>query len=287
MHMTPIRAVFVIVITALLPLLSGCSISHALRVEDRSSVDIRTMINEVDAVPVVFVGERHNEGEHHKVQLAVLQGLKAKGKTLAIGMEMFEAASQPALDDWSAGRITTNAFIEVYKKNWRNIAYWLYGDIFDFARDNHIPIIALNAPQFLVRKVSQQGFASLTDTDKRLLPQNAATEISDQYMEFIRLSYGVHGNNGEHFRTICEAQMLRNRVMADRIKEYHRLHADVVIVVFAGGGHVRKQGGIPAELDNLPFKIIIPPIPSLSAQSIRAEDADFLLEEPFSLFDLL
>jgi hypothetical protein len=59
------------------------------------------------------------------------------------------------------------------------------------------------------------------------------------------------------------------------------------MVVLAGGGHSREKGGVPAELGNLPFKIILPPIPGLSAESIRTEDTNFLLEEPFSLLDLL
>lgn len=81
--------------------------------------------------------------------------------------------------------------------------------------------------------------------------------------------------------------MLRNRVMASRIRDYQQLHPESVMVVLAGGGHARENGGIPAELGNLPFKIILPPIPGVDAKSIRSGDAHFLLDEPFSLIDLL
>ena len=267
--------------------LSGCSITRALRVEDRTTVDVRTMIGEVSDVPVVFVGERHDASGHHTLQLEVLKGLKAHGKSLAIGMEMFEDFSQKALDAWSAGKVQSYAFVTVYQSNWRNVPYRLYEDIFNFSRDNHIPIIALNAPRGIVTKVSQQGLSSLTNEERRLLPPGVDSEVSDSYLDFIRSSYAVHGKNNEHFRYICEAQMLRNRVMASRIREYHQLHPEKVIVVLAGGGHTRGRGGIPAELGNLPFKIILPPIPGLNADSIRTEDTDFLLEEPFSIIDLL
>ncbi len=264
--------------------LPGCSITSAIRVEDRTTVDIRTMIDEVSNVPVVFVGERHDEADHHKVQLEVLKGLKAKGKHLAIGMEMFEDFSQAALDAWSAGKVPTHAFVKVYQSNWRNVPYWLYEDIFDYARDNHIPIIALNAPRQIVTKVSQQGLSSLTDSDKRMLPPAVDSEVSDAFLDFMRSSYAVHNKNDNHFRHICEAQILRNRVMASRIRDYNQLHPERVIVVLAGGAHARQRGGIPAELGSLPFKIIIPPVPGLNAESIRKQDTDFLLEEPFSLF---
>jgi uncharacterized iron-regulated protein len=258
-----------------------------MRVEDRTTVDVRTMIDEVSTVPIIFIGERHDASEHHKLQLEVLKGLKEKGKSLAIGMEMFEISSQEALDDWSANKVITNDFIKIYQWNWRNIPYWLYSDIFNFARDNHIPIVALNAPRVIVMKVSRQGLSSLTDNDKRLLPPDVDSEVSDAYMNLFRSSYWAHGRKRENFRYICEAQMLRNRVMARRIHDYHRLYPERVMVIIAGGGHTRAHGGIPTELGNLALKIIIPPISGVNAALINTNDAHYLLEEPFSILNLI
>ncbi len=268
--------------------LNGCSsITRAIRVEDRVTVDVRTMIDEVSSVPLVFVGERHDASAHHTLQLEVIKGLQAKGHSVAIGMEMFEESSQKTLDGWSGGTVTTNEFTKVYRSNWRNIPYRLYEEIFSYARVNHIPIIALNAPREIVMKVSRQGLSSLSSADKRLLPPGADAEVSDDYVDFMRLSYWAHGRDSENFRHICEAQMLRNRVMASRIRAYQQQHPDRVMVIIAGGGHTREKGGIPAELGSLRYKIILPPVPGLSSASISTDDADFLLEEPFSLLDLL
>jgi len=268
-------------------LLSGCSITHALRVEDRTTVDIRTMIDEVSTVPVVFVGERHDASAHHALQLEILKGLAAKGKSLAIGMEMFEESGQKALDAWSAGKLSTRDFVKVYTWNWRNIPYRYYEDIFNYAREQNIPIVALNAPREIVMKVAGQGLSSLTNGEKLLLPPGVDAEVSDDYLNFIRLAYWTHGRKRDNFRYFCEAQMLRNRVMASRIRDYLKLHSERVMVIIAGGGHVREQGGIPAELGTLPFKVILPAIPGISAKSVRTEDAHFLLEESFSLLDWL
>ncbi len=268
--------------------LNGCSsITRAIRVEDRVTVDVRTMIDEVSSVPLVFVGERHDASAHHTLKLEVIKGLQAKGHSVAIGMEMFEESSQKTLDGWSGGTVTTNEFTKVYRSNWRNIPYRLYEEIFSYARVNHIPIIALNAPREIVMKVSRQGLSSLSSADKRLLPPGADAEVSNDYVDFMRLSYWAHGRDSENFRHICEAQMLRNRVMASRIRAYQQQHPDRVMVIIAGGGHTREKGGIPAELGSLRYKIILPPVPGLSSASISTDDADFLLEEPFSLLDLL
>ncbi|MDD2732932.1 MAG: ChaN family lipoprotein [Desulfuromonadaceae bacterium] len=278
-----------LVILAISLFLTGCSstITRAMRVEDRVTVDVRTMIDEIAAAPVVFIGERHDAAAHHELQLKVVKGLQAKGKSVAIGMEMFEESSQKTLDGWCGGTVTTNEFAGVYRSNWRNIPYRLYEEIFIYARVNHIPIIALNAPRDIVMKVSRKGLSSLNSADKRQLPPEVDTEVSEEYVDFIRASYWAHGRSSDNFRYICEAQMLRNRVMASRIHDYHQRHPDRVMVVIAGGGHAREKGGIPAELGDLPFKIILPPVPGLTAATISTEDANFLLEEPFSLFDLL
>jgi len=238
-------------------------------------------------VPVVFIGERHDSTADHKLQLEILKGLKAKGKLITIGMEMFEDTSQRAVHNWVAGELSKDDFIRVYQRNWRNVPYSLYEDLFDFARENHIQILALNAPRSIVEKVSQHGFSSLTDDERRNLPPGADVEVSDAYVEFIRSSYGAHSQNSEHFRHICEAQALRNRVMASRIRWFHQLESGKVVVVLAGAAHVRGVGGIPDELGNLPFKIILPPFPGFSDESISTKDTNYLLEEPFSILDYL
>lgn len=270
----------VTLIIALLLTLSGCSISKVVRVENREEIDVATMIRELHHTPLVYVGERHDQYSHHKLQLEILQAMKGTGKKLAIGMEMFEGSSQPALDAWSAGKTPEYAIQRVFESNWRNMPWGLYRDILLFARDNKIPVVALNAPRGIVQKVAKEGFSSLAPHELRELPAGVDAAVSDTYMDFIRSSYFVHG--GDAFRFICEAQMLRNRVMARQIGDYFALHPEGVMVVIAGGGHARGTGGIAAELGGIPYKIVLPPIPSLTAGTVSRNDADYLMVEPFS-----
>lgn len=266
----------------LLALLSGCSITQAMRVQDREVVDVKTMIGELAGTPVLFVGERHDVSSHHDLQLEVLKELKARGKPLAIGMEMFENTSQPALDAWSAGKVLEYAFRKIYQWNWRNIPWEMYSDILLFARDNRIPIVALNAPRNIVQAVAQRGFASLSAEQLALLPTGVDAKANDSFLEFMRTSSPSHGRSGDAFMRIAEAQKLRNVVMARRISDYLALHPERVMVVVAGGGHARGVGGIPSELrGSLRYKVVLPPVPRLDEDTVTSEDADYLLIEPF------
>ena len=261
--------------------LTGCSITHVMRVEDHQVIGVESMIDELHDAPVILVGERHDAASHHKLQLEIIKGLQAKGRPIAIGMEMFEGPSQKALDAWISWKAPEQAFRKVYEWNWRNLPWELYEDILRYARDNSIPLVALNAPRGIVQKVSQGGASALSKEDLLQLPSGIDLEVSDAYLDFMASAYPAHGRSGEAFCYICQAQMLRNRVMARRVSDYLALHPESTMVVLAGGGHAREKGGIPAELGKLRYRIVLPKIPGLDAKNIGKGDADYLMEEPY------
>ncbi|GFO54668.1 hypothetical protein GMSM_16750 [Geomonas sp. Red276] len=238
------------------------------------------MLDDLRNARVVLVGERHNSSSHHQLQLEVLKSLQGQGKELAIGMEMFEQASQPALDAWSSGRLPEPTMERLFAIEWRNIPYSQYRDILLFAREGHIPVVALNAPRRIVEKVATRGFAALDSHDRSLLPPGTDATVSEEYQAFIASAYPPHGRSGDSFRYLCEAQMLRNRVMARKIEEYLARRPNAVMVVVAGGGHARIKGGIPEELSGLRYKVLLPPVPGLTRDTVTREDGDYLLEEP-------
>ena len=268
--------------------LTGCSVSQVMRVQNRETISVNTMIGELDSTRVVFAGERHDASSHHKLQLEILKSFKAEGKSIAIGMEMFEQSSQRALDAWSAGKVPEYAIQKVFEANWRNIPWEFYRDIILFARDNRIPIVALNPARDIVQKVSRTGFDSLTEEQLGQLPEGVEAWVSSAYLRFMASSYPTHGKDGDSFRYMCEAQMLRNRVMARRISDYLAHNPEKVMVVIAGGGHARKTGGIPTELGSISYKVLLPPVTGMTEKNVSTEDADYLMGEPlFWLAEIL
>lgn len=242
---------------------TGCSITHVIRIGDGERIGIEQMIAEVSGSPLIFVGEHHDDASHHELQLEVIKGLHKTGKPQAIGIEMFETGSQPVLDGWVAGKIPEERFIGIYQANWRNLDWDLYQDIFLFARDNGIPMLGLNVPRQIIEKVARGGFSALSKADLRALPLQSTAPLSEGFVKFMAAYYPSHGKGSESFRYLCEAQALRNRVMAEAIIRYLEQHPGSGMVVLAGGGHAWGKGGIPAELDWLPHKIILPQFPGI------------------------
>lgn len=94
---------------------------------------------------VVLLGERHVSEDDHRWQVQTLAALYALRPDMVIGFEMLPRRVQAALDRWVAGELTVKQFLE--QTGWDDI--WgmpaeLYLPLVQFARINHIPMLALN-----------------------------------------------------------------------------------------------------------------------------------------------
>ena len=94
---------------------------------------------------VLLLGEQHDDADHHQWQLQVLAGLHALRPDMVIGFEMFPRRLQPVLDRWVAGELSVKEFLRQaeWEKVW-NTPPELYLPLFEFARLNRIPMLALN-----------------------------------------------------------------------------------------------------------------------------------------------
>jgi hypothetical protein len=117
--------------------------------------------------PIVLLGERHDSAADHHWQLATIERLYAADPRLVLGFEMFPRRAQPALDRWVAGQLTEAQFLA--ETDWAQV--WgfdpaLYLPIFRFARDNRIPMLALNVSSRLVRLTARGGWASVPQAER-------------------------------------------------------------------------------------------------------------------------
>ena len=153
-------------------------------------------------------------------------------------------------------------FQTVYAGNW-SLDWSLYRDIFIFARDNHIPMVALNIPKELVTKVSRQGYASLTSEEKKGLPQGTTCDLNNPHTAFLRKSFWEvfkHVTNGRVFTYFCEAQTLRNSGMANAVAracsvlQFHAI--SMLSPMLCGGAGGAKSTGRPLS-NNADSKVVM------------------------------
>ncbi len=256
--------------------------NQVYQVSDGKTISFDRMIRNVKKSDFILVGEVHNNQEHHRLELKVIKSLHEAGVPLAIGLEMFRADSQKALNSWIEGTLPIDQFLPVYYDNWRQ-AWPLYRDIFLYAREHRIPMVGLNIPDKIAQTVAENGFASLTAQEKKQLPPSISCDVDPTYMEFIRQAYAQHARTPDKkFLNFCEAQMVWDKSMAWNLIEYQKKHPRETVVVLAGVGHAWKRG-IPDQISRGSkdtFKIIMPVVPDqIEQDTVTDQDADYVLLE--------
>lgn len=113
----------------------------------------------------LWLGEHHNSKRDHTLQVELIEQLHAKitpERPLAIGLEQVQRQFQPALDDYIAGRISTQQLRQ--NVQWDQRWVWpfeVYEPLIVMARDLKIPLIALNVNSEDLALVEKGGLPAL------------------------------------------------------------------------------------------------------------------------------
>ena len=246
---------------------------------DLSPVD--RIINDVSEKRVIYVGERHDRFSHHMAQLRVIQGLDRRDRRLAVGMEMFQRPFQDVLDRYLDGQIDEKTFLKEseYLKRWR-YDYHLYRPIIEYCKEHGIPILALNLPAEISKKVARKGLESLSDEELKQVPVELDWS-NTVYKTRLRQIFEEHPEGEiKNFDDFYQAQVLWDETMAQSVHDYLDNNPDRQMVVLAGNGHIAFGDGIPSrtcrrrEYD----QAII--IANATCDSIEQDMADFFLFPP-------
>jgi uncharacterized iron-regulated protein len=198
---------------------------------------------------VVYLGERHDNPDHHAAQTRVLQALLAGGARPAVGFEMLTVDQQAAVDMVQAG---TDAAADAERRlrwsarGWPDIR--MYWPLFELARRHRLRVWALDLDAALVRRIAREGLAAAGEQQARvksLLPPDAERE-----RVIARTIQEAHCNLIPEPRLplMVESWHARNVAMARRLADALRLDRQVVVII--GRGH-QAPGGLPAQLEAL------------------------------------
>ncbi len=245
------------------------------------NLSLKNIVDRLSDNDVIFVGEYHDNFAHHMNQKKIIQMLHEKGKKVAIGMEMFQRPFQSVLDDYIAGKIDEKTFLEKseYFSRW-GYDYNFYKPIITYAKENNIPLIALNLDRKITKNISKKGLDALSEKMKNRIPQSL--DFSD---EAYKNRLNVVFNNPEHFAKmpakhrpnphfLYQSQILWDETMAESTANYLKEHKDTIMIVLVGNGHLEYFVGVPARVARrVPLKSTV------ILQDSKVEDgiADYVL----------
>jgi uncharacterized iron-regulated protein len=251
-------------------------------IQPRKTLKLDEIIPKILDKPVIYLGERHGNFEDHRVQLKVIMALHESGHKFAIGMEMFQKPFQKAINDYQSGIINEKDFLKTtqYFKRWQ-FDYNLYREIIEYARANHIPVVALNMWTEIIKTVATAGLDALTGSEKAQIPEDMDMSDAD-YRQRLKGIFETHKNRESvQFENFHQAQILWDETMAHAVNSFLKKNPGHQMAVLAGVGHIIYGSGIPKRAFRLNGKEYVTVIPA-TGEPI-GDSGDFVLfPEPVS-----
>jgi uncharacterized iron-regulated protein len=205
------------------------------------------LVAEMARRDVVLLGEQHVEVDHHRWQLQTLAQLHALRPQMVIGFEAFPRRVQPALDKWVAGGLTVPQFLAEtqWDEVWNTPAE-LYLPLFEFARLNRIPMVALNVEKKLAEAVAAKGWEAVPEREREGVTRPAPA--AKAYVDELTRVHKEHGGKTT-LRNFVEAQQTWDRAMAQALARHAGSGALAVGII--GSGHLRYGHGVALQLRDL------------------------------------
>jgi len=228
------------------------------------AVSFLKMIKDMGDSHFIYVGETHNSLPMHDIQLKIIQAHFEQDEDLSIGLEMLPITAQEVLNEWSQGTMTQDEFVResMWYVNW-NFNFGFYEKIFEFAKENKIPLYALNVSRDIIKKIRIKGWDSLSGEEKECVPQPDLTD--EEHRTLMRTIFSnteipqqMKGPSLDlAFEGLYRAQSAWDEVMAFRAVQSRK---EKKMVVLAGSGHLLYNLGINKRAyrrTGLPFTTVI------------------------------
>ncbi len=276
----------------LLPLLAftpaGDRPAYRLFTAQGPPADYDQMLTQLAQADVVLFGEQHNDPIAHWLEVQVTKDLsKLKGPgQLVLGMEMFERDVQPLVAQYAAGTLPDSAF-ERQSRPWPNYATD-YRPLLQLARDQHLAVVASNAPRRYAQQVAR---GSLTALDPLPAAEKAYLAPLPLKIDYELPGYknmaAMFGNGAAHgggARTIIQAQALKDATMAYAIRG--SLSPGQTLLHFNGSYHSDHHDGIVAYLRQAAPKLRLKTLSVVTQSQLQSLDkenvdlADYLIVVP-------
>ncbi len=147
---------------------------------------------------VIFIGEMHRHPGSHLAEMQLFRAIHERAPNVSLSMEQFERDTQPIVNNYLAGTIGENPFIEDARA-WANYRT-SYRPLVEYAKKHDLPVIAANAPEKVVRCVGLEGEAFLSRMTPDQRSWAAATlnldagPYRDKFMGFVQ-GDAAHGGD--------------------------------------------------------------------------------------------
>ncbi|MBB3105132.1 ChaN family lipoprotein [Azomonas macrocytogenes] len=223
------------------------------------------LIDRLAASSRVLVGERHDNPDHHALQLWLLQALAEQRGQGSVLLEMLTPDQQQRVRQVQAAYARGNPPADLKKAlGWQPGWDWdLYGPLVSYLLRQPYPVLAANLDRSEIASVYR-----LVEPLKGQL--SSAPAVQEKLMARIR---EAHCNllPENQLPAMLAIQQQRDRRIAERL-----LAAPGPALLLAGAYHVRRDLGVPLHLQDLGGKDAVVLMLAEAGSKVQAAQADFV-----------
>ncbi len=224
------------------------------------------LIERLAKAPRVLVGERHDNPDHHALQLWLLQALAGQRTQGSMLLEMLNPDQQIRVEQVQAAMAGGESVSDLpsalaWQRNWD---WAMYGPILRYALAQPYPVLSANLDRSEIMRIyAARPVLSGTASTAAVVRTPLLAQIRDSHC-------GQLPEN--QLPAMLAVQQQRDRRMAERL-----LDAPEPAILFAGAFHVRRDLGVPLHLADLgaaPDSLVL--ILAEVGKPVAVEAADFV-----------
>ncbi|WP_312570692.1 ChaN family lipoprotein [Stutzerimonas balearica] len=204
------------------------------------AIDPRLLVERLAPAERVIVGERHDNPDHHSLQLWLLQALAHERAQGSVLLEMIVPAQQARVDQARADLARGDRPADLPARlDWSEGWPWnLYGSLVSYALAQPYPLLAAN----LDRSEIVELYRSPVPIPGRASSRRAVIEALTA--QIVQSHCGMLPDT--QVPAMVGIQQQRDRRMAERL-----LAAPAPALLLAGGFHARRDVGVPLHIADL------------------------------------
>ena len=126
-------------------------------------IDFESMVAALAKADVVLVGEQHDDPNTHRLEYALVSGLKRRRVAPTVSLEMFERDVQEVIDRYLSGAITAEQLSQEARP-WPRYATD-YRPLVELAKSEGWPVVAANLPRRFASEIARTGESVLGRPD--------------------------------------------------------------------------------------------------------------------------
>ena len=202
-------------------------------------IDTQTAFQRAMQSELVLLGETHDNAEHHRLQIEVLNFLAAQGLRPTLLLEQFDTEQQAALDS----ALGSGADPATLLRGWDAAQY---RPLLAQAAAQKLPLVAANLSRTAARPLVREGFAAMPAQDKQSLAIDAAwDERRESYLAGVIDNSHCGAITPQLGAGLVRAQRWRDATLADTALR----HIGQRSVFILGRGHARRDIGVPRYIE--------------------------------------